>query len=207
MIQHDFPDTLPEGALDRGADALPDIPFDAVPRLRQRRNGWSEERQRGFIIALVRCGSVAAAARSVGMTPRSAYRLCDAEGADTFVAAWDQALSIGIDRLRCHSLERSIDGDYVPIYRRGRLVRVEHRHADRLAIALLSGRRTSDEMRVTALSRREHRIDLRGLDAARAEHATKLAEAEAALRIEVDRLLGEMRERVRRRHEPRITRL
>ena len=206
MTEHHFPQTLPDGAfVPVGDEALPDIPFDPVPRLRQRRNGWSEERQRGFIVALSRCGSVAAAARHVGMTPRSAWRLCDAAGAASFVAAWDRAIDIGLAQLRSTSLRRALDGDYVPVYRRGKLVRVEHRHADRLAIALLCGRRTADDLRVTALSRREHRIDLAGLDAARAAHKARLAEAEAAFRAEVDRLLDDMRERVRRRHEPRVT--
>ena len=140
--------------------------------------------------ALTRCGSVAAAARAVGMTPRSAYRLCDAEGADTFVRAWDQALDIGLTQLRCNSLLRAMEGDFVPVYRRGKLVRVEHRRVDRLAIAVLAGRdHATDDMRRTALARREHRLDLRALDAARAERAEKLAEAEAAFRAEVDRLL------------------
>jgi len=36
MTEHHFPKTLPDGALDRAAgEALPDIPFDPVPRLRQ----------------------------------------------------------------------------------------------------------------------------------------------------------------------------
>lgn len=35
------------------------IPFAPVPRPRARRRGWSEGRQRAFIFALSRCGSVA----------------------------------------------------------------------------------------------------------------------------------------------------
>ena len=191
MTEHPFPKTLPEGAL-RAADAdLPDIPFDPVPRLRARRNGWSEARQRAFIAALATCGSVAAAAREVGMTPRSAYRLCDAPGADSFVRAWDRALDLGIARLRGDSLQRALEGGFVPVYRRGKLVRVEHRRNDRLAIALLGGRAcTADDMRRTALSRREHRLDLFALDKARAEHKARIAEAEEALRAEIDRLIG-----------------
>ena len=191
VTDHHFPKTLPDGALDRAGDALPDIPFDPVPRLRQRRNGWSEERQRAFIAALTRCGSVAAAARAVGMTARSAYRLCDAAGADSFVAAWDQAIDIGISHLRADSLHRALEGGFVPVYRRGKLVRVEHRRNDKLAIALLGGQRaSSDALRRSALSRREHRLDLFALDQARAEHKRQLAAADAAFRAEVDRLIA-----------------
>ena len=57
------------------ADPANHIAFTPVPRQRKRRAGWSPERQRLFLFALSRCGSVARAARSVGMTPRSAYRL------------------------------------------------------------------------------------------------------------------------------------
>ena len=192
MNPPNFPATLPADALDRAGEAMPVIGFDPVPRLRVRRNGWTEERQRAFIAALATCGSVAAAAREVGMTPRSAYRLCDAAGADSFVRAWDQALDIGIARLRGDSLQRAMEGGFVPVYRRGKLVRVEHRRNDKLAIALLGGRTayTTDDMRRTALSRREHRLDLAGLDHARAEHKRQLAEAEEAFRAEVDRLLA-----------------
>lgn len=79
--------------------AEPDIPFMPVPRLRNRRSGWTEVRQRGFIAMLARCGSVRAAARHVGLSARSAYQLLDAPGADSFAAAWDQALDIGLARV------------------------------------------------------------------------------------------------------------
>ncbi len=207
MTSHQFPNILPEGALDRVGDAvLPVIPFDPVPRQRARRNGWSEERQRAFIATLATCGSVAAAARSVGLTARSAYRLCDAPGADSFVAAWDQAIDIGMSQLRADSLQRALEGGFVPVYRRGKLVRVEHRRNDKLAIALLGGQRaSSDDLRRSALSRREHRLDLFALDAARAEHKRQIEEAEAAFRIEVDRLIEGVCVRVG--FEPRIRQL
>ena len=167
------------------------IDFTPVPRLRVRRNGWTEARQRGFIAALVRCSSVAAAARSVGMTKRSAYRLLDAAGADSFAAAWDEAIDIGASRLRLDSLRRSLEGDYVPIYRRGKLVRVEHRRNDKLAIAVLSGReREVESYRRTAVARREYSTDMTALDAARAAREAQIAEAENAYEAEVQRLIG-----------------
>src|SRR5690606_29279423 len=86
-----FPDMLPPDALaavDPQAEE-PAIPFTPVPRQRQRRSGWTDQRQRAFISALAKCGSVSAAAKSIGMTARSAYRLLDADGADEFARAWD----------------------------------------------------------------------------------------------------------------------
>jgi len=206
MTQHDFPKTLPAGALPPDDGAMPVIDFDPVPRLRQRRGGWSEERQRAFIAALSNCGSVAAAARSVGMTPRSAYRLCDADGADSFVRAWDEAIDMGVSRLRADALNRALEGGYVPVYRRGKLVRVEHRRNDRLAIALLGGQqRSAADLRRAAVLRREHRLDLFALDAARAEHQRQIEEAETAFRAEVDRLIATVV--ARGNYGPRITRL
>ena len=180
MPRHAFPGTLPEHVrfdeLAAGASSAAEEPlviaFTPVPRLRLRRSGWTDERQRGFIAALARCGNVSAAARHVGVTPRSAWRLCDAPGADSFVAAWDEALDIGMARMCSDSLQRAVEGDYVPVYRRGKLVRVEHRRNDRLAIALMAGReKICDHDRRTALSRRQYRVDLAALDAARRAEA------------------------------------
>lgn len=45
-----------------------DLPaFTPVPMTRSRHDGWTPERQRGFIAALAQSGIVARAARSVGM--------------------------------------------------------------------------------------------------------------------------------------------
>lgn len=137
------------------------IDFTPVPRLRRRRNGWTPETQRAFIDALGTCGCVARAARAVGMTPRSAYRLLEAGGAESFADAWDQAIARGIERLRLDALDRALHGAWVPVIRRGRLVQTEHRHNDRLAIALLSGRNGSvADNRERASSRRKYRIEL-----------------------------------------------
>lgn len=66
--------------------------FRPVP-LRARADGWSEARQCGFLSALYVTGSVAAAARAVGMTRASAYRLRDRKGAESFAAMWDRVLT------------------------------------------------------------------------------------------------------------------
>ena len=191
MDRPQFPETLPPNAHSTLADIdIPEIPFTPVPRRRNRRDGWSEERQREFIAALARCGSAAAAARHVGKKPRSAYRLLDAPGAEDFARAWDVAADMGLEHLRSDALERSLNGAWIPVYRRGRLVRVEHRRNDRLAIAMLSGRATDiDHYRRSAVTRFEHRRDLREMDGARAERDRKIAEAEQEYRDECNRLV------------------
>ena len=48
------------------------LAFIPVPLARVRARGWSADRQHAFIAMLARCGVVAHAARSVGMSARSA---------------------------------------------------------------------------------------------------------------------------------------
>jgi hypothetical protein len=116
------------------------IPFHPVPSRTRRKDGWTPERQRGFIAALARCGSVIAAAKHVGMSASSAYRLLDREGSESFAKAWDEAAEMGRDRVRDCSIDRATHGAWVPVMRKGKIVRMEFRYFDRLAIAVLSGR-------------------------------------------------------------------
>lgn len=71
---------------------LPD--FAPVP-MRGRGDGWTPVRQGDFIGFLAQTGSVAEAARQVGMSRESAYRLRRREGAQGFATAWDAALAAG----------------------------------------------------------------------------------------------------------------
>src|SRR5438045_3940951 len=94
------PPPWPEPAITGLVDVTDDpIDFTPVPRQRKRRNGWTELAQRAFIAALEECGCVARSARAVGMSPRSVYRLLEAEGADSFAEAVDQAIARGVERV------------------------------------------------------------------------------------------------------------
>ena len=187
------------------ADPASHIAFTPVPRQRARRIGWSPERQKLFLFALSRCGSVARAARSVGMSARSAYRLAQAPGAGDFVRAWDLAIVEGLERVRADALQRALGGAFVPVFRRGKLVRVEHRRCDRLAMALLAGRhhRIEDEMRRTMQSRRAHRAELRAADARRSEEQRR-AEAVWA---EHQAILDSIEQEKRRSKPPALPRI
>lgn len=179
------------------------IPFTPVPRLRLRRRGWSYARQRAFIFALSRCGSVARAARAVGMSPRGAYLLLDAPGAEGFAAAWDMAIDEGIERVRADALQRALGGVFVPVYRRGKLVRVEHRQSDALAIALLGGQDKSiDAYRRTAVSRRAYRQDMAELDRFNAQEERRREQVRAEHQAVLDRL--EMERLTKPVRQPRI---
>ena len=206
-----FPARLPDGVR---LDALAlqphdpagevDIPFLPVPRLRNRRSGWTEARQRSFIAMLARSGSVRAAAAYVGLTARAAYRLLDAPGADSFAVAWDQALDMGKARMQAEALERALNGAFVPIYRRGRLVRVEYRRCDRLAIALV-GAKDRDLMAHTgAAIRRNHRADLAAADAARKEAERERNQQRAQYDAELQAMIRRGEDLLRERRQPRV---
>ena len=68
-------------------------PFLAVP-LRARADGWTPERQARFIGFLAETGSVAEAARRVGMGRESAWRLRTRIEAESFAHAWDAVCAI-----------------------------------------------------------------------------------------------------------------
>mgnify|MGYP005811983787 CR=1 FL=1 len=66
--------------------------FRPVP-LRTRRDGWNVTRQCAFLVQLYLTGSAAAAARHVGMSRASAYRLRARPEARSFAGAWDRVLT------------------------------------------------------------------------------------------------------------------
>ena len=192
---------------DEAADPANHIPFTPVPRQRARRNGWTAETQQLFLFALSRCGSVARAARAAGKSPRSAYHLLHSPGADSFAEAWDQAIVEGIERVRDDALKRALGGAFVPVFRRGKLVRVEHRRCDRLAVALLSGvHRDVQYERQTAVSRRIYREKMAALDEQRAEERREAEAIWAEHQAVLDKI-EEDRANRRPRLEPRIRRL
>ena len=87
------------------------------------------------------------------------------------------AIARGVEALRWDSLDRALQGAWVPVVRRGRIVSFEHRRSDRLAIALLSGRKACvADNRERASSRRKYRMKLSEEKKRKAE-AQKQAEA------------------------------
>ncbi|MGQ0589328.1 MAG: hypothetical protein ACT4N8_07340 [Sphingosinicella sp.] len=73
------------------------LDFEPVPRRKTRPDGWDHECQRAFIAALSLTGSVRAAARAVGKSPFGAEQLREAEGGESFAAAWEEAIEIAGD--------------------------------------------------------------------------------------------------------------
>ena len=118
-------------------------------------NGWTTEVQRAFVAALARCGVVAAAARSVGRSPRSAYQLRKRAGEGSqFARAWDTARAIGGDRAVDAGVQCATEPRRVEVWHRGRFVGWRTTYENRLAFAALR-----------ALDRRAESWAATGLDA------------------------------------------
>ena len=114
--------------------------FAAVPRHYNRHDGWTEERQRGFIAALADTGSVKSAAHAVNMTPEGAYQLRRHPAAQQFRKAWEAALALGVQRLEDVAMERALHGIEVPVYHFGEIIGTRRVHNDRLLMFLLRNR-------------------------------------------------------------------
>ena len=118
-------------------------------------NGWSSEVQRAFVAALARCGVVAAAARSVGRSPSSAYRLRRRAGDDSgFARAWDEAQARGSEEALDGAMAGGMTARRTEVYHRGRFVGLRTEYDNRLAYAALR-----------ALDRRDARWAAQGVDA------------------------------------------
>ena len=101
---------------------IPD--FTPVP-VRARKDGWTAERQREFIRVLHVEPNIGEAAKAVGMSRRSAYRLRERPGAESFAAAWDSAFALRPPPVRSNFSQlwhRAIVGKTKPIIHRGEQV-------------------------------------------------------------------------------------
>ena len=110
--------------------------FDPVPTT-PRHDGWTPARQLDFIAALGSIGLVAASARAVGMSPKSAYALRRRTDAQSFAAAWDAALIEGQARARSTAIERALYGVATPIFYGGRQIGERRSFDNALLIAAL----------------------------------------------------------------------
>lgn len=133
----------------------PRIPdFHAVP-VWPRANGWTPLRQAEFIGELAETRNVAEAARRLGLTRETAYRLRRRALSESFVAAWDAALGRafdwpdrGLTKVTLHELRWRVETGLWRVI----LVRGKYRGV----------RRMSDNSALLALVRRSGLRSLRG---------------------------------------------
>ncbi len=101
---------------------------------------WSRAKMARFLAELAATHSVSAAARVVGMSRQSAYRLKARLRDDPFDLAWEAAVQSGYDALHQAALDRALNGVEVPVYHRGELVGTRRAFDERLTVFLLSSR-------------------------------------------------------------------
>lgn len=121
----------------RKADALPIPQFTPVPRVYNRHDGWTPERQVAFIGALADTGCVRRAARMVNMAQTNCYTLRRAPGAEEFRKAWDAALDCGLQQMKDIAFERAIEGELIPVFAGGRHMGFRRKRNDALLMFCL----------------------------------------------------------------------
>ncbi len=128
------PNPSPEGeGLCEGPLILPPL----VPT-RARADGWTPERQRGFLEALACSGSVSAACAAVGMSRESAYALRRRAEGRGFAQAWDAARVLAGEHLVEVAWNRAVEGEVRQRFYHGEVV-AEFRHYDnRLLLQLIA---------------------------------------------------------------------
>lgn len=109
-------------------------------KFRARKDGWTPQKQVAFVAALAATASVGKAARSVGMTRRSAYNLYHRADAASLRAAWAAALDQGCNRLADALLDRAIHGTVTPIFYKGEKVGERRTFDNRLGMWSLERR-------------------------------------------------------------------
>jgi len=128
-------------------DTSPDLPppnpqsGESPPHVRHLaapQDRWNKFKMAEFLRQLAATHSVAAAARSVGMSRQSAYKLRSRLKGEPLDIAWETAFRHGYDNLAHAALERAINGVEVPHYHNGELVGTHHKFDERLTVALLA---------------------------------------------------------------------
>jgi len=118
----------------------PAIPFEPA-KLRSRHDGWTVERQIAFVKKLADCGSIAAAAKHVGMSRESVRMLRRHPRGRAFREACDAALDCAYADLEDSAKERATNGVARPIFHKGEQVGEWRHYDERLTMFLLRFRR------------------------------------------------------------------
>ena len=126
FASHAAPDLPPGPSPDPDADPHPDR--------------WNKPRMAAFLRELAACHSVSAAARSVGMSRQSAYRLRARLKGEPFDLGWETAFQHSYDALHQAALERALHGTPVPVFFNGAQIGTRQHFDERLTCFLLAAR-------------------------------------------------------------------
>lgn len=105
-----------------------------------RPDNWNKAKMALFLRELAATHSVGTAAKAVGMSRQSAYKLRARLKGEPFDIAWETAFQHGYDALAQAALERALHGVEVPHFHKGELVHVSRKYDERLTVFLLAAR-------------------------------------------------------------------
>ncbi len=129
-------DFLPDEVLVPAPVPAPGDPIPFAPEPSRKVGGWSAMRQQLFIETLAETGSVHVAAKSAGLSARSAYGLRVRSA--PFAAAWDAGQQLAVGRLSALAFDRAIHGRVEQVYHDGELVGERRLPSERLLMWLLA---------------------------------------------------------------------
>ena len=95
---------------------------------RQKHTAWTRKKMADFLRELAASQSVSQAARSVGMSRQSAYRLRNRVKETPFDLGWEVALEMGYGQLAQALMDRAVNGEEIPHYYKGELVGTHRRY-------------------------------------------------------------------------------
>ena len=121
------------------------LQFRPVP-VRARRDGWTPELQRRFVLMLARGSGPNEAARQLGRSRQTAYALRRKPGAEGFAAAWDAAVDFArqasVAGRGAPAMAHGLETLLVPRFYRGRLVGFVQREDHQGTLGLLGQARS-----------------------------------------------------------------
>lgn len=125
------------------SNPTPDTPPASETKPDPYPNRWNKRKMADYLRMLAASQNVSTAAKSVGMSRQSAYKLRARLKGAPFDLAWETAFRHGYDNLAHAALERALNGVEVPHYYHGELVGTSRRYDERLTVALLAMRNRS----------------------------------------------------------------
>lgn len=117
--------------------AAPDTTSAAPANPTAHGNRWSRDKMQRFIEMLAETGSVREAARAVGMSRQSAYRIRARLLGQPFDLAWEAAFEFGLQQIAHEALDRALNGTVVPVYYMGERIDERRVFNERGALALM----------------------------------------------------------------------
>lgn len=184
--------------------------FTPVPRQKDRSNGWKPHIQLRFIEALAETGSVSAACRRVGRADHGAYLLRRHPEAESFRAAWDAALDLGVRRIEDAAMDRALYGTEEVVVQDGKTLVRRRRFNERLVMFILRNRAPErfSEGKAKGLSGID-RMELARLKTQwrkewEREAGARQLEQEVITIESINAKIDKMAERTRRHESPRV---